>query len=396
MLDAKHRHRASAAGTGLPMTGLWPHIRLFGLLALLAPLFLGLQYLVQESVPQIEVRFITPDAQAAAQPPAERVVERVVYVPVEKVEPAPLRDPASGPLQTIARSSEPVKLTGMDSTAAVAAAPAQAAPLQEGPEQPAAEPVADAVASDPVSGEEPTVHMGVVSVVTPVVAAAPPARAVVAQSRYVAPVVVAAPIDEEEPVAVAEEAVAEEPAEAAPVVAEAEPMVPTEQVAEIKVLETMLDGSQTTRVVSYRVPVHRPAPAQQAQPEPAVAPEAVAEEPEAAAPEGAEEAAAAEDEAAAPEEEAGVEVAADLEQTPVSVDDQPLAIENDPIAEDVPSGEALDGGAGDETVAEAPADARIEEDEPIAVEVAEIERPNPAEPTVSSVSVTTVMIEPGQ
>jgi hypothetical protein len=62
------------------------HLRLFGLLALLVPLFVGLQYVVREGVPRVEVRLVAQDIQTTVpvEVPVERVVERVVYVPVDR------------------------------------------------------------------------------------------------------------------------------------------------------------------------------------------------------------------------------------------------------------------------------------------------------------------------
>ena len=59
-------------------------LRLFGLLALLVPLFAGLQVIVHEGVPRVEVRLVAQDVQTTVpvQVPVERVVERVVYVTV--------------------------------------------------------------------------------------------------------------------------------------------------------------------------------------------------------------------------------------------------------------------------------------------------------------------------
>lgn len=60
--------------------------RLFGLLALLVPLFAGLEYLVREAVPRVEIRLVSQDVPAAVpvlvpvEVPVERVVERIVYV----------------------------------------------------------------------------------------------------------------------------------------------------------------------------------------------------------------------------------------------------------------------------------------------------------------------------
>ncbi len=64
-------------------------LRLFGLLALLVPLFAGLQFLVREAVPRIEIRFVSQDVpvNVPVVVPVERVVERIVYVEVER--PAP-------------------------------------------------------------------------------------------------------------------------------------------------------------------------------------------------------------------------------------------------------------------------------------------------------------------
>lgn len=73
-------------------------LRLFGLLALLVPLFAGLQYLVREAVPRVEIRLVAQDAPAAppvlvpVEVPVERVVERIVYVPVERSEAVAIGD----------------------------------------------------------------------------------------------------------------------------------------------------------------------------------------------------------------------------------------------------------------------------------------------------------------
>jgi hypothetical protein len=361
------------------LTGLWPQARLFGLLALLVPLFMGLQYLVQESVPQIEVRFIAPDAQSAAQPPAERVVERVVYVPIEKAEPAPLRQPGTSLSQMAGRNAEQVKVTGMDSAVAVAP-PVQAGPLQAGVEQPPAASIAEEVAEP---AEELQLHMGVVAMVTPVaapvVAAAPPGRAVAPARIVTAPVVAEpAPAEEDEAVeAVAEEALPEGPAEAEPVVAEA--TAPVEQVAEIQVVETIIGSAEPrTRVVSYKVPVHEPAEAAPSEPEQAAAPEAAEE------PAGVDEPAATEDESAAVEDE------------PVGAADEPEAADDEAVAaNDAAEAPAWDA---DEDVmkAEDPADFEAEDVEPAADEVAEAETFDPGEAAVSNVSVTVLATEQGQ
>jgi hypothetical protein len=75
-------------------SGLALRLRLFGLLLLLIPLFAGLQRLVTDAVPQIEVQFISDDRPTPV--PVERTVERIIYVPVpadetpEPSTPAPL------------------------------------------------------------------------------------------------------------------------------------------------------------------------------------------------------------------------------------------------------------------------------------------------------------------
>ena len=77
------------------------------------PLFAGLQLIVHEGIPRVEVRLVAQDVQTTVpvEVPVERVVERVVYVPVERVDTAPptgsiepSRDRASG---SPVRRSEP-------------------------------------------------------------------------------------------------------------------------------------------------------------------------------------------------------------------------------------------------------------------------------------------------
>jgi hypothetical protein len=64
--------------------GLAARLRLFGLLVLLIVLFVGLQYLVGEGTPRVQVRVVTQDVPVFV--PVERIVERIVerpvYVPV--------------------------------------------------------------------------------------------------------------------------------------------------------------------------------------------------------------------------------------------------------------------------------------------------------------------------
>ena len=65
--------------------GLRAQLRLYGLLGLLVPVFAGLQTIVHEGVPRVEIRVVSQDAPAPAvvTVPVDRVVERIVYVPVE-------------------------------------------------------------------------------------------------------------------------------------------------------------------------------------------------------------------------------------------------------------------------------------------------------------------------
>jgi hypothetical protein len=260
MLDAQRRNGGSSAGSGLRLAGFGPRLRLFVLLGLLAPMFVGLQHIVQESVPQIEVRLIPPDAQVAGSTPSERVVERVVYVPVERTETAPMTAQAAGLPQTglsqaTGRSADQPRVRGMDSASA---APA----MQASHKEPPADPATVELATDTGPVDEPLAHMGVVTVVTPV--AAPPV-AVAAPARFVAAPAYVVPAPVQDPVAVADAdedlgdgpaddddvALADEPsAESAP----AEP-----EVAEIEVVETTIGSAEpNTRVVSYKIPV-RPA-----------------------------------------------------------------------------------------------------------------------------------------
>jgi hypothetical protein len=329
MLDARRRNRLGSAGSGHLMTGIGPRLRLFGLLAVLVPLFLGLQHLVQESVPQIEVRFIAPDAQTAGSAPAssDRVVERVVYVPVEKTETAPMTAPSAvsssaAVAQTTGRSADsPRQTSGLDSVGGPV--------MQAAQKEPPADAAIVELAHADTPAEEPPAHIGVVAEVTPVeapiVAAAPSTRAVAAAPRIVTAPVVAAPpdpVDADEAIAEAEqempaEAIAEDEPE---MVAEEEAATPVEQVAEIQVIETMVDGSQpSTRVVSYRIPV---------EPAPESAP-AEAVEDESASPPAADEAVVEGDEAMQPGDAAD-----DLADDAEAVDEDPASDEPAESAED--------------------------------------------------------------
>jgi len=98
MLDAQRRNRARLIGASdHHLFGFGARLRVFGLLALLVPLFAGLQYLVLDSTPRVEVRLVSQDPTAAGTAPAqtERVVERIVYVSVARSETAQLSDTTS-------------------------------------------------------------------------------------------------------------------------------------------------------------------------------------------------------------------------------------------------------------------------------------------------------------
>ena len=76
-------------------------LRLFGMLAVLGPLFAGLNGLAREGVPQVEVRFIEAESQMPAPEivVVDRVVERLVYVPVDNLSVAVTAERTDGPPQ---------------------------------------------------------------------------------------------------------------------------------------------------------------------------------------------------------------------------------------------------------------------------------------------------------
>jgi hypothetical protein len=259
---------------------------LFGLLAMLIPLFAGLQYLVYESVPRVEIRVITTDPPAAESipVPAERVVERIVFVPVETtIEAVPLNEAGAGlppaPVRDI-KSPGTARLGGLDS--------ARAAPVDAAPEQPAIEPaeVEPDGAADPGAGL--TQHMGLVALATaapaPVVAVRPPVVAAAPAVRYVP-----APVEEPEDEAAADDAVADEVTPDEPVADGPETADDGDAVAQVQFIETTIDADQSTRVVMYRVPVRPEAASDPVEPE-SVAPApddepVLADAPDEAAPE---------------------------------------------------------------------------------------------------------------
>ena len=79
--------------------GMIAQVRLFGLLVLLVTLFAGLQEIVAEGVPRVEVRLGAArragGRSGAGRVPVERVVERIVYVPVERPEAVAAAEPSA-------------------------------------------------------------------------------------------------------------------------------------------------------------------------------------------------------------------------------------------------------------------------------------------------------------
>src|SRR5712691_7482144 len=67
--------------------GLTARLRLFSLLTLLVAVFTGLQMVISEGVPKIELRFVPRDVpvEVPVQVFVERIIERVVYVPVPMI-----------------------------------------------------------------------------------------------------------------------------------------------------------------------------------------------------------------------------------------------------------------------------------------------------------------------
>jgi len=241
--------------------GLAPRLRFFALLALLAPLFWGLQLMVREQAPRVEVRLVYPEASVAmvaAPAQAERVVERIVYVPVAPSDPAPSAAEAAG----VAQPPE------VASVASAAGQPGDTRSVAAGVQEDASAAAAD-------EGGSPAEPPGLIGIVTlapvpapvqvnaalpaPVVtAAAPPARVAVA------PVVVLAPADDTED---AEDA--DGPIEAVEVqddsmatfdeVAEAAP-APGDDDGErrfVQMIETTIEADQSTHVAYYLVPARR-------------------------------------------------------------------------------------------------------------------------------------------
>src|SRR5689334_15640854 len=90
MFELSQSSRARLGQLGAAHPGLMARARLFVLLGLLVPLFVGLHDLVREGVPRVEIRFISQDVpvpvSVPVEVPVERVVERIVYVPIDRSE----------------------------------------------------------------------------------------------------------------------------------------------------------------------------------------------------------------------------------------------------------------------------------------------------------------------
>src|SRR5689334_22375153 len=84
MLGRRRAVRTRVARLMQARPGALARLRLFGLLVLLVALFGGLQALVDEGVPRVEIRFVPREVpiQVPVEVPVDRVVERIVYVPV--------------------------------------------------------------------------------------------------------------------------------------------------------------------------------------------------------------------------------------------------------------------------------------------------------------------------
>lgn len=84
MQDAGRALRARVGQFAAARPGMAARLRLFGLLALLVVLFAGLEYMIGEGIPRVEVRIVSQDVPIFV--PVERIVERIVerpvYVPV--------------------------------------------------------------------------------------------------------------------------------------------------------------------------------------------------------------------------------------------------------------------------------------------------------------------------
>jgi hypothetical protein len=211
-------------------SNLMTQLRLFGLLALMIPLFSGLQYIVREGVPRVEVRLVAQDVPTtvAIEVPVERVVERVVYVPVDRTSMVATTG-AMEPARDV--DLAPVK----DEPTAIAEVPTEASTAEP-------EAVAEGTAPSAPVAEAPTETPEILGVIA---YAPPPPAPIVRAAPYVArPVVVAVPEAAE-----TEEIAAEAETDAA-VVADAEDdQADAEAVADVPETDP---GARVAMVVSAR------------------------------------------------------------------------------------------------------------------------------------------------
>jgi hypothetical protein len=235
-------------------------------------LFAGLNYVVSEDVPRVEIRLVPQDVPATVpvEVPIERVVERVVYVPVDRTETAPQTAIAALPVQDGAAPVPVSEVAARDESE-----PPDARSGGPEPAAPATEPVA---ASEVAAGAPPAPGLVAIgSRVTPPVA--PRAAAPVPVRRWV-PTVEPAEEAVEEVVA---EVVEDEPA--AEPVAEVEPAgeePPVRRPAIVSVAmfhdgERFVDTGDTVADVRGPEPEAAP-PARASQPAPEPAPAAEADE----------------------------------------------------------------------------------------------------------------------
>jgi hypothetical protein len=134
----RHVRRDALGGALAAGAAFRTRLRLFGLLALLIPLFAGLQHFVREAVPRIEIRLVSQDVPTSVsvlvpiEVPVDRVVERIVYVPVDRPDTVPpLNAPANLP-DAIFQPAPPAQLpateAGVNRESAPPAEPLAAAP----------------------------------------------------------------------------------------------------------------------------------------------------------------------------------------------------------------------------------------------------------------------------
>ena len=252
MLNAQRRYRSGLTeSSGFFLTRVGSRLRAFGLLALLVPLFAGLQFLAIESTPRVEVRVVTqaPTADEPAQAPAERIVERVVYVSVAKSETAQLSDTSSvSPVaEQRAEASVGPMVGGLDSAGTPRIEVARGRNRRRAGSTRACQRRCSVRCADSAYGPARRGDARAAPAPVAAMAAAPVVRAV-------APQRVIEPVDDD---AVAEddtpdegnsegEAVADEPADSDG---------DQQEVAEIQVIDTTIEADQSTRVISYKIPV---------------------------------------------------------------------------------------------------------------------------------------------